>query len=197
MDASASHSASDRSATAHDVVATYPDIESARAAMTILERHGIGGGDIDLHVAGADTGPLTEASQRDADMAATGQVGKRAVAGLAIGAAIGAVVGALIGVAASVLFDVASVVALGVGGAFGGSAFGAYAGGFYGGATGLPVTDAWGESYAAENESEVGEPRLSIHNDDQGRVDEVVQALRGTGPLSLRRADGDGRLADA
>ena len=158
MDASASNSGPDDRADAHDVVATYPDLESARAAMTILERHGVEGAHIELHVPDAEGNPLADDAQRDADMAATGQVGKRAGIGLVAGAAIGAVVGALIGAAASLVFDIANVLALALGGAFGGAGFGAYAGGFYGGATGLPVTEAWGESYAADERSSVGEP---------------------------------------
>lgn len=197
MDASASNSASGGSAAANDVVATYRDIESARAAITILERHGVEAGNIELDVPGAERRPLTNDAQRDADMEATGQVGKRAGIGLVGGLLIGALIGGVLGAAVSAIFDLYSPLALAAGGALGGGMFGAYAGGFYGGATGLPVSEAWGESYNAEQADGNVEPRLSVHSGEPERVDEVVQALRGTGPISLQRADGQGRLIDA
>lgn len=184
-------------AKAHDVVATYTDIDAARAAITILERHGVEAGDIELDVPGAERRPLSNDAQRDADMESTGQVGKRASVGLLGGLLIGAVVGAALGAAASAVFDLYTPFALGLGGALGGALFGAFAGGFYGGATGLPVSEAWGETYNAGSSDGTGEPRLAVHSADGAKVDEVVQALRGTGPLSLRRADGQGRLVDA
>ena len=187
---------SDR-ATANDVIATYPDIESARAAITILERHGVEGGAIELDVPGAERQPLSNDAQRDADMEATGKVGKRAGFGFVGGALVGALIGAVLGAGASALFDLYTPLSLGLGGALGGAIFGGYAGGFYGGATGLPVSEAWGETYTAEHSAGTGQPRLAVHAGDRGKVDGIVQALRGTGPLSLRRADDQGRLADA
>jgi hypothetical protein len=189
-------SGSDR-ATANDVIAIYPDIDAARAAITILERHGVEGGAIELDVPGAERRPLSNEAQRDADMEATGKVGKRAGVGFVGGALIGALIGALLGAAASAVFDLYTPLALGLGGALGGAIFGGYAGGFYGGATGLPVSEAWGETYNAEASDGTGQPRLAVHTGDRTKVDDVVQALRGTGPLSLRRADEQGRLADA
>jgi hypothetical protein len=162
MDASA-----DNQASAHDVVATYENIDAARAAITILERHGV------------------EA------------VGKRAGVGLVGGLLIGALIGAVLGAAASAIFDLYSPLALGLGGALAGGLFGAYAGGFYGGMTGLPVSEAWSDTYNAESSDGTGQPHLRVRNADSSSVDDVVQALRGTGALSLRRADGQGRLLDA
>lgn len=192
MDAAASNHAR-----ANDVVATYSDIEAARAAITVLERHGVEAGNIELDVPGAERRPLSNEAQRDADMAATGKVGKRAGLGLVGGLLLGALVGAVLGAGASAIFDLYSPLALGLGGALAGGLFGAYAGGFYGGVTGLPVSEAWGETYNAESSTGTGEPHLLVHNADGSTVDEVVQALRGTGALSLRRADGQGRLVDA
>ena len=192
MDASA-----DNQASAHDVVATYADIDAARAAITILERHGVEAGNIHLDVPGAERQPLSNEAQRDADMAATGKVGKRAGVGLVGGLLIGALIGAVLGAAASAIFDLYSPVALGLGGALAGGLFGAYAGGFYGGMTGLPVSEAWSDSYSAESSDGTGQPHLRVQNADGSTVDDVVQALRGTGALSLRRADAQGRLLDA
>ena len=194
MDASAKDTSSAR---AHDVVATYSDVESARAAITILERHGVEGGAIELDVPGAEVRPLSNDAQRDADMEATGKVGKRAGVGFLGGVLLGAVLGAVLGAAASAVFDIYSPVALALGGAIGGAFFGGFAGGFYGGATGLPVSEAWGETYTAEASAGTGEPRLAIHTGDRAKVDDVIQALRGTGALSLQKADDQGRLVDA
>lgn len=201
MDGTASNHGSgtgSESADAHDVVATYPDVASARAAIEALERHGVEAGKIDLDAPDADARPLTEDAQRDADMEATGAIGKRAGVGLLGGAIIGAVIGAVLGALASSLFDIYTPVAMALGGALGGAAFGASAGVFYGGASGLPVSEAFAETFDAEHQAGAGaETRLAVHNVDAAGVDEVVQALRGSGPLSLRRADGDGRLTDA
>lgn len=189
-------SGSDR-ATANDVIATYPDLESARAAITILERHGVEGGAIELDVPGAEQQPLSNEAQRDADMETTGKVGKRAGVGFVGGALIGALIGAVLGAAASGVFDLYSPLAMGLGGALGGAIFGGYAGGFYGGATGLPVSEAFGETFNAEASEGTGRPTLAVHSGDRSKVDDIVQALRGTGALSLRRADEQGHLADA
>jgi hypothetical protein len=192
MDASASNHAQ-----ANDVVATYPDVESARAAITLLERNGIEGGAIELIVPGEDQRPLTEDAQRDADMQATGDVGKRTGVGIVGGAIIGAILGAVIGAAVSAIFDVYDPVPLALGAGLAAALFGAYAGGFYGGATGLPVSESWGETYDAQHHSASGEPRLAVHTGDRDKVADVVEALRGTGALSLRKADEQGRLIDA
>ena len=184
-------------AIANDVIAIYADVESARAAITLLERHGVEGGSIELDVPGAERRPLSNDAQRDADMEATGKIGKRVGVGFIGGALLGALLGAVLGVIASAIFVVYSSLALALGGAVGGAIFGGYAGGFYGGATGLPVSEAWGETYTAEHSDGTGEPRLAVHTGDRSKVDAVVQALRGTGPLSLRRADEQGRLVDA
>ena len=184
-------------ATANDVVATYPDIESARAAITLLERHGVEAGAIELDVPGASQKPLTNEAQREVDMQATGKVGKRAAAGVLGGAVAGAVIGAILGAIVSLVFDLYSPLAMALGGAIALGAAGWQLGFFYGGATALPVTEAWGESYEAEVGPGKHEPRLAVHTGDRTKVDEIVQALRGTGPLSLRRADDQGRLVDA
>jgi hypothetical protein len=192
MDASASDHAQ-----ANDVVATYADLESARAAITLLERHGVEGGAIELVVPGEDERALTNDAMRDVDMQATGNVGKRAGIGLLGGAVLGAVIGAVLGALASSVFDIYDTLPMAIGGALALGAMGAYAGGFYGGASGLPVSDAWGETFDAEHQRPTGQPRLAVHTGDRSKVDDVVEALRGTGALSLRRADDQGRLVDA
>lgn len=197
MSSSASSSAAGRGAAPNDVVATYPDVESARAAITILERHGVEGGSIELDVPGAERQPLSNEAQRDADMQATGKVGKGAAIGVVTGAVGGAILGAVLGALVSIVFDLSSPLVLAIGGGLALGAAGTQLGFFYGGATKLPVSEAWGESYNAQSSAGTGEPRLAVHAGQPERVDEVVQALRGTGALSLQRADGQGRLVDA
>jgi len=197
MDVPANNRAPESQVNPNDVVATYADIESARAAITILERHGVEGGSIQLDVPGAERQPLSNEAQRDADMEATGKVGRRAGVGLVGGAVIGAVIGAALGAAASALFDLYTPAAMALAGGLGGGMFGAFAGVFYGGASGLPVSEAWGDSYNAGSSERTGEPRLAVSAVEPAKLDEVVQALRGTGALRLQRADDQGRLADA
>jgi hypothetical protein len=117
--------------------------------------------------------------------------------GLVGGAVLGAVLGAILGAAVSAIFDIYDPLPMAIGGAIALAAFGAFAGGFYGGASGLPVSDSWGETFDAEQHTSTAPPQLAVHNGSGERVDEVVEALRGTGALSLRKADADGRLVDA
>ena len=180
----------------HNVIAVYPTVEAAREAVTRLERTGIEAGNIELLGAGAEGAaePQTNVEQRQADMAVTGAVGKRSAVGLAIGAVIGAVVVALAALAAEAIFDIPGA----TGGllliaALGGALFGGYAGFFYGGASGLPVSDAWSETFEAVKQ---GQPAVAVHSQRADQVDDAIEALRDTGATRLSRFGADGKLRD-
>src|SRR6266540_1454253 len=82
----------------HNIVATYPSPEAARAALTTLERKGVEAADIELFGPGMDaaTMPITNDEQRGADMNMTGAIARRAAVGVMIGALIGAFLGFVI-----------------------------------------------------------------------------------------------------
>lgn len=181
----------------HNVIADYPDVEAARAAITALERKGVEAGNIELFgpgTEGADV-PWTNVEQREADLSTVAAVSKRSLAGIVVGALVGTVLGALLSWLAHELFDVGetlrSVVA---GGAIGGALFGAFGGFFYGGATGLPVSDAWSDTFQPV---EGGRTSVAVHSDDQDQVDKATAALRPTDPLRLARYGPDGEVDDS
>jgi hypothetical protein len=180
---------------AHNVIAVYPTVEAAREAVTRLERRGIEGGDIELLGAAAEGAaePQTNLEQRRADLALTGAVGKRAAVGIVIGAVIGAVVVALAAVIADAAFDLGPIGVVAGGGAAAGAIFGAFAGFFYGGASGLPVSDAWSETFEAVKE---GQTAVAVHSARADQVDDALEALRDTGATRLSRFGPDGTLQD-
>lgn len=177
---------------AHNLVATYPSVEEARGAIETLERHGVEAAEISLLGEGAEpkAAPVTNEEQRSADLAATGTVGKRAASGLVIGALIGALIGMAGGYAAHELADIgrnAFVVVLGAG--LGGAAFGAFAGTFYGGASGLPVSEAWGDTFELVRDGQVC---VAVHSEDAETVDRAADALSGSEPARMFRFKRDG-----
>jgi hypothetical protein len=178
----------------HNMIAVYPDAEAARAAVTQLERKGVEAGNIEVlgpGTAGADQ-PQTNEEQRRADLGQLTAVEKRSAAGMAVGAVIGAVAVALAAVALDALFDIPGpTVTVALLGAVGGALFGAFGGFFYGGASGLPVSDAWGETFSA---LEDGRTAVAVHSGDADQVERAIAALRDTGSLRLARFGRDGKV---
>ncbi|HZB70578.1 MAG TPA: hypothetical protein VE395_00465 [Acidimicrobiales bacterium] len=178
---------------AHNMIAVYPTVEAAREALTRLERKGIEAGNIELLGAAAEGAaePQTNIEQRRADMAMTGRVGRRSAVGIVIGAAIGAVVVGLAALLADAIFDLGPTGVVAGGGALAGALFGAFAGMFYGGATGLPVSDAWSETFEAVKQ---GQTAVAVHSQQSDQVDDALDALRDTGATTLSRFGADGKL---
>jgi hypothetical protein len=178
---------------AHNLVATYAEVEQAREAIVSLERAGVEAGDISLLGEGVQStaGPVTNQDQRKADLAATGKVGKRAGSGLVMGAVVGAVLGALGGYLAHELADIGrNPVVVMLGAAIAAAAFGAFAGAFYGGATGLPVSEAWADTF---EDVRGGQTAVAVHSDDAGTVDRAADALSDSGALKVVRFTKDGQ----
>jgi len=180
---------------AHNVIAVYSTVEGAREAVTRLERKGIEGGNIELLGAAAEGAaePQTNLEQRRADMAGTSAVGRRSSIGLAIGAVVGAVVMMVLALIFDAIFDLGPNGIVAAGGAAGGALFGAFAGFFYGGATGLPVSDAWSETFEAVKQ---GQTAVAVHSQRADEVDDALEALRDTGASRLTRFGPDGKLRD-
>jgi len=178
----------------YNVLATYRSADEARAAITALERDGgVEAGDIELLGADGVGAPRTNEAQRDVDGAIAGTVAKRVGAGVAAGAAIGGIVGLVAGYLVFEVFDlVADMTTAGVfGAAIAGAAVGAYLGFFYGGATGLPVSDAWGETFEAVKS---GSTCIAVHTHEEAAAEAALEALRKTKPARLGRFGSDGRL---
>ena len=171
----------------HHLIAVYGDAEQAREAVVGLERKGVEGGNIEVVSPGpAGAGaPKTDTQQLDADMEMSGDLAKRSLAGIVLGSVVGALAVALAAVLADAAFDLPGPTAgLALAGATGGAAFGAFAGGFYGGASGLPVSDAWSETFHGLEE---GRTAVVVHSAELDQVDRADAALRDTGALRMAR----------
>jgi hypothetical protein len=178
---------------AHNVIAVYPTVEAAREAVTRLERKGIEAGNIELLGAAAEgaSEPQTNLEQREADMAMTGRVGRRSAIGIVIGAVVGAVVVAVAALIADAIFEIGPTGGVVLMGALGGALFGGFGGLFYGGATGLPVSDAWSETFEAVKQ---GQTAVAVHSKRLDQVQGALDALRDTGATRLSRFGPDGKL---
>ena len=180
---------------AHNMIAVYPTVDAAREAVTRLERKGIEAGNIELLGAGAEGAaePQTNVEQRQADMAMTGRIGRRSAIGIVLGAVIGAAVVAGAALIADAVFDLGPPAAVAGMGALGGALFGGFGGLFYGGASGLPVSDAWSETFEAVKQ---GQTAVAVHSQQADQVDDAVEALRDSGATRLSKFGPDGKLRD-
>lgn len=172
---------------AHNVVATYPSPDEARRALTMLERKGVEGADIELFGPGlaAAKAPLTNDELRKTDMDAAGALGKRFAAVSAGVALVGGGLGALVG------YLIAGDAAGTLVGAIGGVIVGGLLGFLYGGYGNLPTSAQWEDTYAG-----VGETSLAVHSDDAGQVETALDALRNTKAKRLATCGPDGQLRD-
>ena len=172
---------------AHNVVATYPSPDEARNALTMLERKGVEGADIELFgpgMAAADR-PLTNDEMRKTDMDAAGDLGKRFTAVSAVVALAGGGLGALLGYL--IAGDATGLLM----GAIGGVVVGGLLGFLYGGYANLPTNEQWEDTYAGE-----GETSLAVHSDDPGEIETALDALKGTKAKRLATCGPDGQLRD-
>lgn len=142
-----------------EVVATYRDPQSARKAITMLERHGVDASCI--HLLGAPDAHMakTDEAQNAPDMSLTREVGRRGfsmalVAGIVLGA-----IGAGVGYAAGGM----------TGALLGGVGFlmvGGTLGFFYGGASGIAVSEEWSDTFETS-----GPTTLAVTVDDADVID--------------------------
>ena len=180
----------------YNVLATYRSPDDARAAITALERDGgVEAGDIELLGADGVGAPVTNEAQRDVDMAATGAVGKRFGSGFLVGALLGGLLGLLVAFIAFGVLDVADDMQAGgwIASVLGFAALGGMLGAFWGGATGLPVSDAWGETFEAVK---TGSACVAVHTHQQAEAEAALEALRKTKPAKLGRFGSDGKLEE-
>ena len=178
----------------YNVLATYRSADDARAAITALERNGgVEAGDIELLGADGVGAARTNEAQREIDLAQTGAIAKRSGIGIVTGALIGGLLGLLGGWLVFEVFDlVDDMTTAGIAGAaIAGAAAGALLGLFYGGATGLPVSDAWGETFEAVKS---GSTCIAVHTHEESSAEAALEVLRKTSPAKLGRFGSDGRL---
>jgi hypothetical protein len=166
-------------ATAGDIVATYPDLEHARAAITALERGGIEGGDIALD-GRADAETAVPADPADPDMSVATDIAKFSILWGAIGTAGGALFGALIafllfGTDATALW--AAIIAMAL--------VGASIGGVLGPTVMIGQSPSWERTY--QHNDQTGRVLLSVRAVNHKEAEQAESILRSTGPLRIER----------
>src|SRR5437588_5927000 len=139
----------------HNVVATYPRLEEARAALGALERAGYDADDISVlgpQIDEAAASPDT----RERDAAVTARVGKTAGTGTAIGTVAGGVAGFVAGAVAFGIPGVGPAVGAGVWAAtLGGAVAGGSVGGVAGGVAGAHLHEDWELTYQSVRDGKV------------------------------------------
>jgi hypothetical protein len=172
----------------HNVIATYPNADDARAALVALERRGVEAADIELFGPGMDEAamPITNDELRDADMDAVKELAQRGVVGVVIGALLGALIG----------FVVSWIAGASPGWQAGAALAGLVAGGplgfIYAGYSGLSVSEEWGETF----ESTSGETSVAVHATDRSEFERALNALRSTHTRRLCTCGRDGHLRE-
>jgi hypothetical protein len=181
----------------HNVVAGFSTMDEARGAITLLERAGIEGGDIEIlgqGMKGVDQ-PSSQLETRRSDLAVTGIVGRRAAIGMITGAVAGVIVGAVLGFLAYELMNIGDLGTAGVvGAAVAGGAFGAATGAFYVVVVSLPVSEAYLESFQPVAGGEVA---IAVHSDSADTIDAAIDRLRSADAKWLGRFGPDADLGPA
>lgn len=173
-----------------NVVATFPDMATARGALDALSRAGTEAEDISL------LGRAVEEARNDADtrlrdLEATGEIAKRAGTGIAAGGALGA----LAGVAAFAIPGVGPVVGTGILAAVaGGTVAGASVGGMVGGVAGISLEEDWDLTF--HQSIRAGRVLVAVHAADKADVDKATRVLEGEHPDQLDWLDAEGRKVD-
>lgn len=164
----------------YNVVATYPDMATARKAFDALEKAGVDGDDMSLVGPHADAA-AAEQDTRDRDAHLVGDVGEKVVKG----GAIGSVAGAIAGGVAFAIPGVGPAVGVGIwaatlGGAIAGGAVGSVAGGV----SAVDYSEDWELTY-----DDVGEGKVLVatHADESAEADQQESVLREHKPLKVQR----------
>jgi len=169
-----------------NVVATYPDMETARRALTALERAGVDGDDISLLGREADV-VAAEEDTRNRDAHLTGDIAKK----VGEGGALGTVAGAVAGAVAFVIPGIGPGIGAGIWVAtLGGAVAGGAVGGVAGGISAIPQTEDWELTYDEVRDGKVLVATHAEGEDEAGRQAKVLEAHK---PEKLERFDQRGK----
>lgn len=169
-----------------NVVAVYPDLETARAGVVALGRAGVEADKVSLLGRVAEEA-ATAPDTRVRDLRASGDVAK----GAGVGAAAGSLLGLLAGAAAFTLPGIGPVKGAGVwSAAAAGAAAGGAVGGMVGGVASVDLSEDWELSYQPVRD---GKALVAVHTDSQEEGDAAAAVLNGTEPEEIARLDAQGR----
>ena len=173
----------------YNVVATYPDMATARDAFNALEAAGIDGDDMSLVGPHADAA-AAETDTRDRDAHLVGDVGEKVVKG----GAIGSVAGAIAGSVAFLIPGVGPAVGVGIWAAtLGGAVAGGAIGGVAGGVSAVDYSEDWELTY---DDVAQGNVLVATHAAESEEADTQESILRAHKPLKVQRFDERGQRVD-
>lgn len=172
----------------HNVLALFPGMDEARAAVDALERAGVDATQISLR-GGAirEAGRETDTTRRD--IAATRFVGSRAFVGAAIGALLGGVLGLVLGAFAFDIGTVAFWTAI-VGGVLAGGAIG----GMLGGVSSVGISPGWELTHERKGGEGVV---VGVHSSAADLVERAGHVFEEREPFAVGRFDAQGRSVES
>lgn len=173
-----------------NVVASFPDLKHARAAIDSLQFGGFDPLSISLLGKGAREAEH-ELNTRTNTTRFDGGIGGRLIGRFAVGALAGGVAGMLFGLVLA-SFNWTFVYALDshVVQMASWAWFGFIAGGFFGAMTGISQGEAWNLTYSADGNVS-NEILVAVHSDDEGQIQHADKLLRKEIPISIERFTGD------
>jgi hypothetical protein len=178
---------------ANNLIATYPDMAAARAAIRALELAGVEAANISVlgrGAAEADAATAVDTPRSDAGVA--GDIAKTGAAGAAAGATAGGLAGFLAGAAAFAIPGIGPVIGVGIWATTAtGALFGGVLGGYIGGMSKINMSEGWDLTY--QEELRAGKVLVAVHADDQKELDRAASALRSTSPAAINQFDASGR----
>jgi hypothetical protein len=169
-----------------NVVATYPDMPSARRAFNALEAAGVDGDAMSLLGRHAEeVASETDTADRDAHL--VGDVAHKT----AKGGVIGGVAGAIAGTVAFAIPGVGPAIGVGIwAGTLGGAIAGGAVGGVTGGVAAMDQSEDWELTY---DDVADGKVLVATHADDDAEATKQEQILRANEPMKVERFDDKGK----
>jgi hypothetical protein len=175
--------------TGQNIIATFPDLDKANDVALNLSQAGIEANDISI-LGREQEQAASDPDTRLRDMAATGEVAKRAGAAGGAGAALGAIAGA----AAFVIPGIGPVIGSGIwAGLLAGGVAGGVIGGMVGGISGLSLEEFDLKYQGVLRE---GKAMVAVAVHDEATVNRVRELLEKESPEDIHMINGSGEKID-
>jgi hypothetical protein len=175
----------------HNVVATFPDMGTARSAMKEVSQSGIDANNVSLLGREAEENAVAN-DTRERDFEVVGDIGKKTAEGAAVGGVVGS---AIAGAAAFLIPGVGPVVGVGIwAAAAGGALAGGTVGGMVGGISALPLNEDWELTY--EDSVRKGRVLVAVHTNDSDEAEQAAKIFEDGSAENVQRLDSEGRPAE-
>jgi hypothetical protein len=173
--------------TDHNVVGTFPDLDTAREVLNALNRAGIDADDVSM--LGRQVNEVeSDADTRLRDMESTADLGKKA----AVAGSAGSVVGGIVGAAAFAIPGLGPVIGTGIWAAVAGGAIaGGAVGGMVGAITGTELGPEWETTYGEPLRE--GHVLVAVHARDEDQARAASEVLEKEGAARVDHIDDQGK----